>query len=104
VTPLQFEQLYDKDWVELELCLERHAAAPSARSISGARFTALSPDLRASRNRAVAPTGAPSSIGSNISPRSAIQLIISESVNSVLRGWRESSRTIFVAVRTAATC
>jgi len=41
VTPLQFEQLYDKDWVELELCLERHAAAPSARSISGARFTAL---------------------------------------------------------------
>lgn len=41
VTPLQFEQLYAEEWGELELTLERHASAPSARSISGARFTAL---------------------------------------------------------------
>ena len=41
MTPLQFERLYEKEWEELELTLERHAAAPSARSISGARFTAL---------------------------------------------------------------
>lgn len=41
MTPLQFERLYEKEWEELELSLERHAAAPSARSISGARFTAL---------------------------------------------------------------
>ena len=41
VTPLQFEQLYERDWAELELTLERHAAAPSARSIAGARFAAL---------------------------------------------------------------
>ena len=41
MTPLQFEQLYEGEWSELELTLERHAAAPSARSISGARFTAL---------------------------------------------------------------
>ena len=41
MTPLQFEELYKKEWEELELTLERHAAAPSARSISGARFTAL---------------------------------------------------------------
>jgi uncharacterized membrane protein SpoIIM required for sporulation len=41
VTPLQFEQLYDQEWAELELNLERHAAAPSARAIAGARFTEL---------------------------------------------------------------
>jgi uncharacterized membrane protein SpoIIM required for sporulation len=41
VTPLQFEQLYEKEWEELELTLERHKAAPSARAISGARFTEL---------------------------------------------------------------
>jgi uncharacterized membrane protein SpoIIM required for sporulation len=41
VTPLQFQELYEQDWAELELILERHAAAPSARSISGAHFTAL---------------------------------------------------------------
>ena len=41
MTPLQFEQLYEKEWEELELTLERHKAAPSARAISGARFTEL---------------------------------------------------------------
>lgn len=41
VTPLQFERLYEREWAELELALERHAAAASARSISGARFTSL---------------------------------------------------------------
>lgn len=41
VTPLQFQELYETDWSELELTLERHAAAPSARAIAGARFTAL---------------------------------------------------------------
>ncbi|MBY0494170.1 MAG: stage II sporulation protein M [Cyanobacteria bacterium] len=41
MTPLQFEQLYDKEWDELELSLDRHAAAPSARAIAGARFTEL---------------------------------------------------------------
>ena len=41
MTPLQFEQLYEKEWEELELSLERHKAAPSARAISGARFTEL---------------------------------------------------------------
>ena len=41
MTPLQFEQLYEKEWQELELTLERHAATPSARSIAGARFTSL---------------------------------------------------------------
>jgi uncharacterized membrane protein SpoIIM required for sporulation len=41
VTPLHFEQLYVKEWAELERALERHAAAPSARSICGVRFTAL---------------------------------------------------------------
>ena len=41
VTPLQFEQLYGQEWAELELTLERHAAAPSARAISGARFASL---------------------------------------------------------------
>jgi uncharacterized membrane protein SpoIIM required for sporulation len=38
VTPLQFEQLYVKEWAELELALELHAGAGS---IGGARFTAL---------------------------------------------------------------
>ena len=41
MTPLQFEQLYEKEWEELELSLERHKAAPSARAIAGARFTEL---------------------------------------------------------------
>ena len=41
MTPLQFEQLYEKDWEELELSLERHAGATSARALSGARFTML---------------------------------------------------------------
>src|SRR5690242_8951797 len=41
VTPLQFEQLYAKEWTELEQTLELHAARRSARSIRGARFTAL---------------------------------------------------------------
>lgn len=41
MTPLQFEQVYAKDWAELEQALELHASASSARSIRGARFTAL---------------------------------------------------------------
>lgn len=41
MTPLQFEQLYEKEWEELELSLERQSGAPSARAISGARFTML---------------------------------------------------------------
>lgn len=41
MTPLQFEQLYEKEWAELELSLERQAGAPSARAISGPRFTTL---------------------------------------------------------------
>ena len=41
MTPLKFEELYAKEWEELELTLERHAATPSARSIAGARFTLL---------------------------------------------------------------
>lgn len=40
MTPLQFENLYAKDWEELETALESQRAAPSSRVISGARFTA----------------------------------------------------------------
>ena len=40
MTPLQFEELYAKDWDELETALDSNAAAPSARGITGARFAA----------------------------------------------------------------
>lgn len=40
MTPLQFEELYGKDWEELETALDTYRAAPSTRVISGARFTA----------------------------------------------------------------
>lgn len=41
MTPLQFEQLYGEEWVELECALDRSSSAASSRAISGARFTAL---------------------------------------------------------------
>jgi uncharacterized membrane protein SpoIIM required for sporulation len=40
VTPLQFERLYEEEWVELEGALARKSSAASG-AISGARFTAL---------------------------------------------------------------
>ncbi len=76
MTPLQFEQLYEAEWLELELTLERHAAAPSARSISGARVHgAISSHLRAPRDRAVAIVSSPPHRSARTHHRECHQLI-----------------------------